>query len=737
MKKLILIMALCISFAFAACGSTETEQNVTREELVDYTASKGSVKLADIDFMEAWCDTPQQLIYIGTRMTAQEDVKQLFLVDKDSLGDKKDEVLGVELPMDIGERASIVFPGADERICVISTVFYEDGRDFFLNTFKKDGTSVSKKELSTVCGQAFALKGETYLKCAAMDEAGRIYVLYYGRENGVMVLDDSGELLKDISCEDGAFLDMQIVADRVYLIQRFEDVQKKEKLLHIDLDNRKLSEIAEIPDGRSGSSLAATVDGILWISDYEGIWKYSPSEKNMTKIFVWMDAGREGKDIADIVICPDESVIAVSQNQMVPGEHSFMYLCVKPQNSETNQEEKSTITLGVFGEPDTLLQKTIQQFNSSNPEYCIEAKIYDHNRFLTELMAGKGPDLIPISNIAIELYAEKNITENLVPYLENSRQIHDEDIFPKMMEFYTAEDKLVAIPPTFSIDAPIGRASELGTEAGWTTAEFLDYVENNRGATVYEGSSRGDSRAYIISNYVHAEWKNLVDFEQRKANFHTEDFCEILEYAKAYEALYDLKNEKFDTEERFREGKVLLYDNPLRTFNSYMQYKEELGGDVVVIGYPSASGEVCYGMSTSYAYGISTQSEHKEGAWAFIEFLLLVQEEEVKDTKSLWNFGFSTYLPALEYQYSKAIKAAEYYRGQELDKDIQEKKKQEIDKTIEIMEQISSLFGNGQQVKYLVDEECLIYLNEDESYTAEKTAEIIQNRVQLYLHEMD
>lgn len=739
MKKLIFIITICMSLAFTACGAEEETQNVVQEELVDYTVSKSSVKLADISYIEAWCDTPQQLVYIGTRINAKEDVKLLFLVDKESLTDKKDadEVLGVELPMDTGERASVIFPGSDESICVISTTFHEGGRSFFLNTFEKDGTFVSDKEITNVCGETFDLKGETYLKCAAMDEAGRVYVLYYGQENGVMVLNDTGELLKNISCEDGAFLDMQKTGDEVYLILRFEDVRKKEMLLHIEKDNMKLSEDAEIPDGRGCTSLGATGESTLWISDYEGIWKYSPSEKNVTKIYVWMEAGKEGKDIADIVVCADESVAAISKNQTVPGKHSFIYLHEEQGNSGEGKEEKITITLGVLGNPDTLLQKTIQQFNASDTEYCVEIKSYDSDRFLTELMAGKGPDLIPIKSIAIELYAEKGITEDLIPYLEGSQRVHREDIFKKVMELYTAENKLVAIPPTFQINAPIGRASELGTEAGWTTEEFLYYVENNRGATVYEGSSRGDSGAYIISNYVHAEWDNLVDFEKKKANFDTEDFREILEYAKAYEAVHDLGTENFDIEERFREGKILLYDNLLRTWSSYMQYKEALGGDVVVIGYPSASGEVRYGMSTSYAYGIYTKSENKEGAWAFIEYLLLVQEEEVKDTKSLWNFGFSTYLPALEYQYNKAIEAAGYYRGQELDKDIQERKRQEINMTREIMEQVSFLLGNGHQVKFIVDEECLIYLNEGESYTAEKAAEIIQNRVQLYLDEMD
>lgn len=108
----------------------------------------------------------------------------------------------------------------------------------------------------------------------------------------------------------------------------------------------------------------------------------------------------------------------------------------------------------------------------------------------------------------------------------------------------------------------MGRASELGTDPGWTFDAFLEYVESHRGATIYGGSSYGKSSVYLIGHYLNTYWDSLVDYSKKVAYFQTPEF---------------------------------------------------------------------------------------------IEFMLSVQEEEVKNAKSDWNYRFSSYLPALDYQFQTAL----------------------------------------------------------------------------------
>lgn len=738
MKRFLIIFTFIVGFVLTACGGQNNTE--PQEALIEYTRSSKKVGLADIDFIEAYSDTAGQLIYIGTSMNGGEDVKQLFIADKEILEDEesKDNISGATLEMETGERSNIVFGGSPESICVISAIHNEENRTIFFNTFGKDGVLIEKKDITKVCEEAFDLKSETYFQNAAMDAAGRIYVQYYGSQSGVFILDAAGELLKNIPCEEAAILDIQMVGDVLYLVQRFEDTRKKEILLKIDSKSFNPVEVAEIPDGRSCTYLTSADNDTLWISDYTGIWQYSVSGQSMSKVFDWMEAGVEGKEIKDITVDTKGNVAAILKKQPSAKTQNILYLQQGRKDSSQEEQEKITITIGSGA--DILLEKTVTQFNASNDKYNVVIEAYEKDKILTEIIAGKGPDLIRPEILGLEIAVEKGIVEDLTPYLEKSENIDREDLYEGVLEEYTIDNKLVCIPPSFDIMAPCGLASELGTEPGWTIEEFMDYIESHRGATIYAGSSVGDSRLYLIGNYVNSVQDKLVDYTNKQAYFDTEEFHKIMEYAKGYETLYDNEIDHHDAQsvgEKMREGKILLYDFPIKTPTSYMEYKQAFKEDMVVIGYPSTTGEVNYRISTSREFAINANSEQKEGAWEFIEFMLLVQEEEVKDSRSRWNDYFSTYMPALNYQFEEAIKDARYYRGQEIDPDIYEQKKQDIEATWGIIEKASQLYGMYDTIGSIAYEEYAEYLNNGPEYTADMAIDKIQNRVQLYLDEME
>lgn len=87
----------------------------------------------------------------------------------------------------------------------------------------------------------------------------------------------------------------------------------------------------------------------------------------------------------------------------------------------------------------------------------------------------------------------------------------------------------------------------------------------------------------------------------------------------------------------------MLYSRPVLDMESFLQYREVLAGDMVAIGYPTQEGAPCNMLSGYGSYGISAASMHKEGAWAFIEYLASSQTGE-----NTYQYGIATLNSAME-----------------------------------------------------------------------------------------
>lgn len=118
------------------------------------------------------------------------------------------------------------------------------------------------------------------------------------------------------------------------------------------------------------------------------------------------------------------------------------------------------------------------------------------------------------------------------------------------------------------------------------------------------------------------EW---IDWDNNTAYFDSDEFKALLEYAKNYESFCD--NGTGDTETRWQLGDVMLYTRPVTDIYIYLWLKEIMENDLVAIGYPSADGQAVNKLCAYGEYGINVNSECKEGAWEFIEFLVLNQNK--------------------------------------------------------------------------------------------------------------
>lgn len=142
------------------------------------------------------------------------------------------------------------------------------------------------------------------------------------------------------------------------------------------------------------------------------------------------------------------------------------------------------------------------------------------------------------------------------------------------------------------------------------------------------------------------------------------------------------------------------------------------------MGYPTGNGSACYLISPQMQLGIYSQSDNKDGAGAFIEYLL---SEEGQDWYGEEYHAFPVREDAFDTYLSRSYARTRNYEYDEPD----ETAEKEIRKMLKYAKPAQD--GNAGKITIIINEELQAYL--DNAKTAEQTAAIIQSRVQMYLDE--
>jgi ABC-type glycerol-3-phosphate transport system substrate-binding protein len=224
---------------------------------------------------------------------------------------------------------------------------------------------------------------------------------------------------------------------------------------------------------------------------------------------------------------------------------------------------------------------------------------------------------------------------------------------------------------------------------------------------------------------------DFVDFQSGTASFDSQEFADVLEFCAALDAPADEA------------------EQPLLTYyvmNSFMelQYYEALYGDkIAFVGYPSETNSGHCFVNIMDQYGMSSNSEHKEGAWQFLR-MLYSEEYQYEKCVSGGNICFPTNQAAME----RLIERSESTLTQ-LDADGQEveitARGNQADfayhaATQEQVAQIMTVIENTDMISYMTSDILNIVVEEAGYYLdglkdVAETQAIIQQRVALFLSE--
>lgn len=368
------------------------------------------------------------------------------------------------------------------------------------------------------------------------------------------------------------------------------------------------------------------------------------------------------------------------------------------------------------------LDLVARRFNRSSENYRVEVEAFGFAQLEQVAVGGASvPDIIDVNVIDVALLKDKQLLEDLEPWLKKSKVISREEITDAAYEAGMLDGKLYSIVPRYSIVGVVTSGNAIGME-GFTMKDYAAKAAENPDARVNAPSNTIN----LLRQTLPGMMDRFVDWEKGKCKFDGKEFSEFLSLLKDMNV--DLINAGGDMYNRFHSGVeqgTVLYDlfycpGPKNYYSNITKKKDKLE----MIGYPTRDREAFYTVYPQQRYAIYSKSKCKEGAWAFLEFLLSEEQQSWSES----DFGgtvFPANRNALERYLTRSASEEEEAEGME--------EAREAVRYMLAHAHPSQIDGRNSEIFYIISEELEAFLRGDKSL--EDTADVIQRRASLYMAE--
>lgn len=606
----------------------------------------------------------------------------------------------------------------------------------------QDGTVISVTDLKP----AFEDPDNVYIQQMAVDNEGNLYIS--GGDNNIYLLDPDGNKIGTIAVENWVDSLFATKEGQVYMKTWGNE---GEEIHPVDIKEKKLGDTVTsenlMADTRSYNANyhKGLEKGVLVNTD-SMVYTYDFAQDKREDLFEWLDADINSDDVREMGQMPDGRIWALLRDySMDEPEHSLVYLTKTPADQVVEKEEILYATMWL----DQRVRRNIIKFNKASDKYRVRVKEYasdDYSTGLTQfnndITSGNGPDIIDISNIDFKQYASKGVMENLYPYMERDG-IDKADYLENVLKAFEVDGKLYGIIPQFYVTTTVAKASKVGEASGWTLGEMLDFVQSSNPENIFQYGSRMSIFYYCIYNNI----DEFIDWENSTCKFDSEDFIRVLEFANKFPEEPDYSEEDEGTSAKLRSDKLLLMQTSLSSVQEYQMMNGLFGEKVSYIGYPNSERKGNLIQASNGCVAINAKSKHKDGAWEFVKTMISGEyQDSLVDKHGSW--GFPVKKSALEKQF-EADMTPEYYEdenGNQVEQmktswgyddfniDIYAAKPEEIEAVRQIIASAERTAGSvNEELVNIITEETAPFFKGQKS--AKDTAEIIQNRISIYVKE--
>ncbi|MEF2246639.1 ABC transporter substrate-binding protein [Paenibacillus sp. IITD108] len=419
----------------------------------------------------------------------------------------------------------------------------------------------------------------------------------------------------------------------------------------------------------------------------------------------------------------------------------------KPQAQAGN---KKTVVIAVQGS-NPFLEAAAEQFEQEHDDIDIEIKSYmampeasgggmsaaisqaDIEKYVqtvtTQIMAGKGSDLILMENLPLSKLVEKKVLVNLYDWMEKDSSFARSDYYENVFKAAQDGDGLYALPIAVNIDVIQGRADLLEKagieidEGTWTWEQFKAISKKAKeqiGQEYYAFINVFPLN--LLISYMEDNYAELVQ-PNGKVNFDSDLFREMMRQIKS---MYD--ENVLQAEFTYDYDKAIFSQMTLSSPEETMRL---MSADK----YQFFKGPTSKGESSGIPYrswvnlGLNSKSKVQQEAWAFLKFLL---SEQIQQSPALSGFPVNKKIAEkrLDDAAAKLASGQLEYAFDAVEPAAAKKKAEEVKK---LLEHTGAKLSLDFKVQSIAIEEFNAYMSGQKS--AEEVSKLIQNRVTTYLNE--
>ena len=274
------------------------------------------------------------------------------------------------------------------------------------------------------------------------------------------------------------------------------------------------------------------------------------------------------------------------------------------------------------------LDNIIQTFTNINPHIKISIVQYDdisEEQFFqvmnTELMSGKGPDMF-WGSFPFDAYMKEGYIVDMMDYMNSDNEFNNDEYIYNVVESSRVDEKQYVFPVKFNFPKLYANKRVLDEygitidEENWTYKDMEKIIKqicggSNKG-TYYSFSPYGSTDLFKLS--IKSSIDYLIDFENKKVNFNTPEFRDLLETIKG------IRDYEFSS--RIHRNMLFAYcDWDDYYYKSGLQVKITSFEDYKLVKMPKWQEGSKRIFDASFA-GINNNSKLKDEAWEFIKFLI-------------------------------------------------------------------------------------------------------------------
>ncbi len=483
------------------------------------------------------------------------------------------------------------------------------------------------------------------------------------------------------------------------------------------------------------------------------------------KLSDFADLGFSGYELVGIV-ATDEKEFAVLTHT---ARKFKLKLLTEDDISELKAKKK--ITLATFSDGYGL-ENPVKAFNDSSENYRIELKNYTDGGIYPEvadamrrdILAGDAPDIIQnyIGGMTVDSFgARESLFVDMYELIDKDEKISRDDFIDGYLEAMDFRGKLLKISPCFNINTFAAKDKFLGGLTEWNSEEMIKIISERPEHTGIFPECEFYTRTDMLLNLV--DYCSFVDYEKAECYFDSAEFINLMKQIQENEM--GLTQAEFEAMlgddgitffespgNRYRyfwDDNYLLNPSYITCMGSFLHIvKGQFNEPVTFIGMPNDMGAgLSFRADEHLTLSIMQSCENVDGAWEFI-----------RDSFFTENFYHSYYakgnLPAIEKYLDEQIeetKELTMYENPETGElencnyyaldDKSEERYYYDPFTDEEAQKYGDIVRKAAKCERRLDSTVFSILKgELDSYfngerSAEDAADIIQNRISIYLSE--